>query len=266
MTAVSVGSIVLAGSKVESPKQAEAVTYGDSDSITINGGTFSSLSSSSYSSGTIDIKSTLGLTYRFGYSNIKSGNGYVMLQGAVVSKATTRGYIYNVDGLGKISSALFSWSGGPSAKSYNLVSFSTTTLDAYQITNSTTAQKAVANGTHSFETSSTDEKGFMNVSNGQADNDGTARNGQMKSLVITFAQNAAIESAASLATYVMEADTEGQCTTKYALAKEKFLAMGLAEQDLFKTAHTGEEASLTSARARYSAWASSRGDSKPFEA
>ena len=56
VTAVSVGSIVLAGSKVESPKQAEAVTYGDSDSITINGGTFSSLSSSSYSSGTIDIK------------------------------------------------------------------------------------------------------------------------------------------------------------------------------------------------------------------
>lgn len=61
-----------------------------------------------------------------------------------------------------------------------------------------------------------------------------------------------------LAQFILFADTEGQCVTKYNIAKTRFNAISAAEQTTFKTS---TETTFVNARARYEAWAVNQGDS-----
>lgn len=61
--------------------------------------------------------------------------------------------------------------------------------------------------------------------------------------------------ALALANFVMMAETADQCKTQFAIAKNQYLAMTVAEQTLFNTAQTGEATVITNGRLRYEAWA-----------
>src|SRR5574344_1390791 len=69
--------------------------------------------------------------------------------------------------------------------------------------------------------------------------------------------------ASDLTNYVLGSDTANQCQTKFALAKDSFLAISSSEQTLFKTTQEGETETMTNARKRYEAWATYLGQ-KPY--
>lgn len=67
--------------------------------------------------------------------------------------------------------------------------------------------------------------------------------------------------AAYLDSNLMASDVEGRCVDGYALAKQIYLALSAAEQELFKTDPTHADA-----HERYLAWATYHNDTTPFEA
>ncbi len=70
------------------------------------------------------------------------------------------------------------------------------------------------------------------------------------------------ETAVSVATFINDGDVEGQCTTRYSLAKDKVHSLDVSELESFKTS---TDTDIASARVRYEAWARHLGDAHPYE-
>lgn len=76
-----------------------------------------------------------------------------------------------------------------------------------------------------------------------------------------------MNSALGVANFIMAENTEGQCTTRFALAKAQLLKLSAAQLEYFKTGAQDETATLlTDARARYVAWSVYLGESNIYGA
>jgi hypothetical protein len=73
-------------------------------------------------------------------------------------------------------------------------------------------------------------------------------------------------SALGVAHFIMDGDVEGQCVTKYSVAKTMVLSLTSDQlDDYFKTENgPNEEFLMRDARQRYIAWANNRGDETPY--
>ncbi|HBM70546.1 MAG TPA: hypothetical protein DD377_04185 [Firmicutes bacterium] len=82
----------------------------------------------------------------------------------------------------------------------------------------------------------------------------------IKSITITYVS----DTAATLAEYIMESDTNGQCTTKFPVANDIYQM--LSEEEKAKFVSSASDETIANAVARYEAWAISLNVTNPYEA